>query len=106
MSTEIQWTDTDPETGDRRWLCAEKFAREWHFKVRRKRRDIWRREATVSRAMWEALEEALLRRHQRGEKDTDLDLAYVRAKVAAIIRREAKIAAEEAADESPTPRST
>ena len=28
MTIEIKWTDTDPETGQRRFLCAEKWAGE------------------------------------------------------------------------------
>ena len=31
MSTEIKWTDTHPETGERRYLRAAKFAGRWQF---------------------------------------------------------------------------
>ena len=30
MPIEIQWTDQDPESGERRFLCAEKFATDCH----------------------------------------------------------------------------
>src|SRR5439155_23736726 len=40
---EIKWTDTDPETGARRFLCAERFARAWRFKWKLQRRGEWTR---------------------------------------------------------------
>ena len=35
---EIKWTDADPETGERRWVRAERFARKWDFTYRTHRR--------------------------------------------------------------------
>jgi hypothetical protein len=67
MSADIQWTDLDPDTGLRRWICAEKFARRWEFKVRLKRRENWRRGLPVSKAMWLDLLDALERRLPRRE---------------------------------------
>ena len=29
---EIEWTDIDPETGQKRFVRASKFAREWQFR--------------------------------------------------------------------------
>ena len=39
MSVEVQWTDADPDTGERRFVAVVKFARGWHFKVRSRRRE-------------------------------------------------------------------
>jgi len=38
MPIEIKWDDTDPTTGERRYLRAEKFARAWQFSFRVRRR--------------------------------------------------------------------
>ena len=35
---QIKWTDTDPETGKRRFLCAERFAGVWSFRWKLQRR--------------------------------------------------------------------
>lgn len=81
MSTEVQWTDTDPATGDRRFVVAEKFSRQWRFKVRYKRRENWSRDVVVTREMWETLLDALERRAPRREA-TEEDVAAVRKIVA------------------------
>ena len=75
---EIEWTDTDPATGARRFVCAEKFARKWRFKVRFRRRTEWDRSVVATRGMWETLLEAMERRYWRREGVTDEDLAAVR----------------------------
>ena len=75
---EIEWTDADPASGERRFVRAEKFARAWEFKVRFKRRTNWQRVAEVTRDMWETLLDALERRYPRREGVTDEDLAAVR----------------------------
>ena len=41
---EIKWTDTDPETGQRRYLCVHRFAGQWWFKFKLQRRGEWNRE--------------------------------------------------------------
>lgn len=74
---EIEWTDTDPATGAKRFVCAVKFARAWSFRVRFKRRSDWEPAPAVTRAMWETLLEALERRYQRDGVSDD-DLARVR----------------------------
>lgn len=74
----IEWTDTDPDTGDKRFVCAEKFARKWRFLVRFRRRTDWAAAPTVTRDMWETLLDALERRYRRREGVTDEDLAAVR----------------------------
>lgn len=78
MSVEVQWTDTDPDTGERRFIAAEKFARNWSFKVRYKRREDWSRRLKLTRDIWETLLEALERRYQRREGVNEQDLADVR----------------------------
>ena len=75
---DIEWTDTDPATGEKRFVCAEKFARKWRFKVRYRRRTEWDRTAPVTRDMWETLLDALERRYPRREGVMDEDLAAVR----------------------------
>jgi len=74
----IEWTDTDPETGDRRYVSADKFARQWRFRVRYKRRTDWEPALLVSREMWETLFDAMERRYRRREGITDADLDSVR----------------------------
>ena len=78
----IEWTDTDPESGERRFVTAEKFARKWSFKVRFRRRTDWQQVEAPTRTMWEDLLEALERRFQRREGITDDDLRFVKAKIA------------------------
>ncbi len=78
MSRDVQWTDSDPETGERRFVSVEMFARKWEFKTRAKRRENWRRLNPVPREMWETLLEALERRYHRREGVTDADLAEIR----------------------------
>jgi hypothetical protein len=82
MSVDVQWTDTDPETGERRFVAVEKFAREWRFKVRSRRRENWAPPARVTRDMWETLLDALERRYRRREGVSEDDLRAVRQKVA------------------------
>ena len=38
---EIKWTDELPDTGERRFLCAERFAGQWRFKWKLQRRGEW-----------------------------------------------------------------
>ena len=79
---EIEWTDTDPASGGRRFVRAEKFARRWHFKVRFQRRTNWQAAGEVTRDMWDTLLDALERRYPRREGVTDEDLAAVRRTIA------------------------
>ncbi|WP_238602856.1 hypothetical protein [Fimbriiglobus ruber] len=79
MSVEVQWTDTDPETGERRFVNVERFAGRWVFKVRFKRRENWAKVNRVSRDMWETLLDALERRYQRREGVAEADVAAVKA---------------------------
>jgi hypothetical protein len=74
---QIQWTDTDPETGGRRYLCAERFAREWRFKWKLHRRAEWTRGLQPTRAMWEFVLDSLRRRYCRRQGVSDEDIAQV-----------------------------
>jgi hypothetical protein len=78
MSVEVQWTDTDPVTDDRRFVSATKFAGRWQFKVRHKRREDWATPAMLTRAMWEELLDGLERRLPRREGVTEADVAAVK----------------------------
>jgi hypothetical protein len=78
MSVEVQWTDTDPDTGERRFVSAERFARQWTFQVRFKRRENWRTVRQVTRQMWEDLLESLERRYQRREGVEESELLAIR----------------------------
>lgn len=77
MTVEIQWADTDPETGQRRFLKATKFAGAWEFRFRLRRRSIWARGLTPTRAMWEHVLDSLKRRYRRREGVSDEDVAQV-----------------------------
>ena len=77
MPIEIRWTETDPETGERRILLAEKFAGEWTFKWRDKRRSEWRKGLVPTRAMWEHVLDSLQRRYRRRQGVDDDDIAQV-----------------------------
>jgi hypothetical protein len=81
---EIEWTDADPDTGGRRYVAAEKFARRWRFKVRHHRRAEWVRDPLVSRDMWETLLDAMERRYRRREGVSDEDIADVKKVLAAL----------------------
>jgi 23S rRNA pseudouridine1911/1915/1917 synthase len=74
---EIKWTDTDPETGQRRFLCAERFARVWSFKFKLQRRGEWTRGLEPTRALWDHVLDSLRRRYRRREGVSDEDIAQV-----------------------------
>ncbi len=75
---EIEWVDSDPKTGEKRYVCAERFARVWRFKFRYRRRTNWERTDAVSRDMWETLLDALERRYYRREGVEEEDLVAVK----------------------------
>ena len=83
MSVEVQWTETDPETGAKRFIAASRFAGRWKFRTRAHRRDDWVDTTVVTRLMWEELLEALVRRLPRREGVTEADVAWVKARLAA-----------------------
>lgn len=75
---DIEWTDIDPATGERRYVCASKFARQWRFKVRGHRRAEWDKAVVPTRDLWETLLDAMERRYRRREGVSDEDLADVK----------------------------
>jgi hypothetical protein len=79
---EIEWVDADPASGEKRFVRARKFAREWTFQTRFKRRTNWEPATVVSREMWETLLDALERRYRRREGVSEDDLGRVRAVLA------------------------
>jgi hypothetical protein len=74
---EIKWTDEDPETGQRRFLSAARFAGEWSFKWKLQRRGDWTPGLVPTRAMWEHVLDSLKRRYRRREGVSDEDVAQV-----------------------------
>jgi len=87
MPVEIKWTDIDPETGLRRYLCADKFAGQWRFKWRPQRRGDWTRGMKPTLAMWEHVLDSLHRRYRRREGVSDEDVEQVTKIVAEFHRR-------------------
>lgn len=86
---EIKWTDADPETGERRYLRAERFAGFWKFHYRVKRRDIWKR-LMPTPEMWAVVLDGLERRYQRREGVSEEDLHQVKRIVADIELKKAR----------------
>jgi hypothetical protein len=74
---QIKWTDSDPETGQRRFLCAERFAGVWRFKWKLQRRGDWTKGLEPTRAMWEHVLDSLQRRYRRREGVSDEDVEQV-----------------------------
>jgi hypothetical protein len=85
---EIKWHDTDPETGQRRYLCAERFARVWRFRWKLVRRGEWNRWLEPTRAMWEHVLDSLKRRYRRREGVEEEDIEQVEKILADVIRDE------------------
>ena len=77
MSVDVQWTEADPATGDKRFVCVDRFAREWRFRVRARRRESWL-EVRPTPEMWAELLDALERRLPRREGVTEADVIAVR----------------------------
>ena len=74
---QIKWTDTDPETGQRRYLRAVRFAREWSFSWKLQRRGDWTKGLIPTREMWEHVLDSLKRRYRRREGVSDADVTQV-----------------------------
>jgi hypothetical protein len=79
---DIKWDDTNPATGKRRFVKAERFAGRWAFYCRKERRGVWEKWAEPTRDMWEDLLEALERRVQRREGIEEADVEQVRRVIA------------------------
>lgn len=87
---EIKWTDEYPLTGQRRFLCAERFARVWSFKWKLQRRGDWSRGLEPTLAMWEHVLDSLKKRYRRREGVSDEDVEQVERIVKDWLRREAE----------------
>jgi hypothetical protein len=74
---EIKWEDTDPESGGRRFLCADRFAGVWRFRYKLHRREEWRKGLEPTREMWEFVLDSLQRRYRRREGVSDEDVKQV-----------------------------
>ncbi|MFL5327995.1 MAG: hypothetical protein ACJ8C4_03715 [Gemmataceae bacterium] len=74
---EIKWTDTDPATGEKRYIFAERFGGFWKFRARTHRRGDSKR-ISATREIWEVVLDNLERRYQRREGVSDLDVQQVR----------------------------
>jgi hypothetical protein len=85
---QIQWHDRDPETGERRFLHAERFAGEWRFTWKLERRAPWREGLQPTRAMWEHVLDSLNRRYRRRQGVDDEDIQQVEKILKEVIRDE------------------
>ena len=74
---EIKWDDLDPDTGQRRFLGAEKFAGQWRFRWKLQRRGPWNHGLQPTRVMWEHVLDSLHRRYRRREGVSDEDIEQV-----------------------------
>ena len=74
---DINWTDTDPETGAKRYIYAERFGGFWKFRMRTHRRGESKR-ISATREMWEVILENLERRFRRREGVDDDDVNQVK----------------------------
>jgi hypothetical protein len=85
---QIKWTDTLPETGERRFLCAGRFAGVWRFRWKLQRRGEWTRGLEPTREMWEHVLDSLKRRYRRREGVNDEDIDQVERILAALPKPE------------------
>jgi hypothetical protein len=85
---DIKWYDTDPETGERRFLFAERFAGVWSFKWKLQRRGEWTKGLEPTREMWEHILDSLERRYWRRDGVELADIKQVKKLLAEVIRRE------------------
>jgi hypothetical protein len=95
---EIKWTDVDPETEQRRFLCARRFAGVWTFRWKLQRRGEWKLGLAPTPAMWEHVLDSLKRRYRRREGVSDEDVDQVE-KILADLRRRAQRLAEAESEE-------
>ena len=85
---QIKWTDVDPETAQRRFLRADRFAGEWAFRWKLVRRGDWNKGLEPTVAMWEHVLDSLKRRYRRREGVTDENIAQVEKILAEALRKE------------------
>jgi hypothetical protein len=84
---EIKWHDIDPDTGQRRYLCAERFGGVWKFRWKLQRRGDWTRGLEPTRAMWEHVVDALERRYWRREGVEEADIKQAKKLLAEVVRK-------------------
>ncbi len=77
MKMKIQWRETDPESGEKIWFCAERFARVWHFKTKGRRRGTEWQKVPATRPMWEHILDALKRKYTRRDEAELIDIEDV-----------------------------
>ena len=87
MPIEIKWTDTDPQSGGRRFLCADKFAGQWRFRWKLQHRGGWQRGLQPTLEIWEHILDSLRRRYRRREGVSDEDVEQVERIVKDLQRR-------------------
>lgn len=85
---QIQWHDRDEETGERRYLHAERFAGEWRFAWKTDRRGAWMFGLQPTRAMWEHVLDSMKRRYRRRQGVDDEDIRQVEKILKEVIRDE------------------
>jgi hypothetical protein len=84
---EIKWDDEDPATGERRWVRAERFSKEWRFTYRTARRGgAWEPGPPPTRAMWLHVLDVLERRYRLRRGVSDADVAEVKRTLARMPR--------------------
>ena len=74
---DIKWTDSDPKTGERRFLCAERFGGKWTFWYKFQRRGEWTHRLHRKIDTWELVLDALERKYRRRDGVSDEDLKQV-----------------------------
>ena len=85
---QIQWHDRDPETGQRRYLRAERFAKQWKFQCKLERRAAWEGEIDPTREMWERVLDSIQRRYRRRQGVDDDDVEQVEKILKEVVRLE------------------
>lgn len=88
---EIKWTDTDPESGERRFVIAERFGGEWKFQWKSQRRAPWEGELKPTLDMWERVLDSLQRRYRRRQGVDAHDVEAVEKIVKEARRREERL---------------
>jgi hypothetical protein len=86
---EIKWNDIDPTTETKRYLRAERFAKQWQFACRTGRFEQWRKGLEPTLEMWEHVYQTLERRYRRRDGVHDEDIADVKVKLDQARRRAA-----------------
>ncbi|MBX9679210.1 MAG: hypothetical protein K2X38_10640 [Gemmataceae bacterium] len=92
---DIKWHDVDPESGERRYLCAERFAGVWAFKWKLQRRGDWTKNLSPTREMWEHILDTLQRRFWRRQGVEEADITQVKRILADVIRDEERRAGDD-----------